>query len=99
MTDAPTALPSVQDVHKLHDLTGRVALITGGGSGLGRAMAWGLACQGTSLAIIDRDVAVAETCAKEITEGCGARAIAVRADVSSESDVERATATVLKDLG
>ena len=92
MSQAPTALPSLEAVQKLHDLTGRVALVTGGGSGLGRAMAWGLACHGATLAIIDRDAAIAATCAHEITKGTGARAIAVQADVSKEADVERAAA-------
>lgn len=99
MNDVLTAMPSVQAVRKLHDLTGRTALVTGGGSGLGRAMAWGLACHGASLAIVDRDAANGEACAKEITDACGVRAIAVQADVSSENDVDRATATVLNELG
>ena len=99
MDEALSTLPAVEFVRKLHDLTGRVALVTGGGSGLGRAMAWGLACHGATLAIIDRDAAIAATCAHEITKGTGARAIAVQADVSKEADVERAAAAVLAQLG
>jgi NAD(P)-dependent dehydrogenase (short-subunit alcohol dehydrogenase family) len=99
MTDLTTALPSVKEVRGQNDLTGRTALITGGGSGLGRAMAWGLACHGADIAIVDRDAAIAEACANEIRSGCEVRAIAVRADVSLEEDVERATHQVLQDLG
>ena len=99
MSQAPTALPSVQAVHQLHDLTGKTALVTGGGSGLGRAMAWGLGCHGASLAIVDRDMSAAEACAAEIAKGCGARTMAVQADVSDEGDVERAVADVLAQLG
>ena len=99
MTDLLTALPSVDSVRSQSDLTGRIALITGGGSGLGRAMAWGLACHGASIAIVDRDVAAAETCAKEIAAGSGARTRAVRANVNLEEDVENAAAKVLSDLG
>jgi NAD(P)-dependent dehydrogenase (short-subunit alcohol dehydrogenase family) len=99
MNQAITALPSPEVLRKLHDLTGRVALVTGGGSGLGRAMAWGLACNGAALAIVDRDGKTAEACANEITGGCGARAIAVEADVSKEGDVERAVAEVLARHG
>ena len=99
MTELATALPSVKEVRGQNDLTGRTALITGGGSGLGRAMAWGLACHGANIAIVDRDAAVAEACANEISTGSGTRALAVCADVSREEDVERATHQVLQDLG
>jgi NAD(P)-dependent dehydrogenase (short-subunit alcohol dehydrogenase family) len=99
MTNLLTALPSVDSVRNQTDLTGRIALITGGGSGLGRAMAWGLACHGTNIAIVDRDIAAAEACAREISAGCGTRTLAVRADVNVEQDVESATAQVLQDLG
>jgi NAD(P)-dependent dehydrogenase (short-subunit alcohol dehydrogenase family) len=99
MSQAPTVLPSVEAVRKLHDLTGRVALVTGGGSGLGRAMAWGMACNGAALAIVDRDAKTAEACAAEIIGGCGARAIAVEADVSQEGNVEGAVGEVLARLG
>lgn len=99
MSDALTVLPAIEVVQKLHDLSGRVALITGGGSGLGRAMAWGLACHGAAVAIVDRDGAIAEACAAEITKAGDGRAIAVQADVSNEADVERATALVRSRLG
>ena len=39
-------LPPIDSVRRLHDLSGRVALVAGGASGLGRAMARGLACHG-----------------------------------------------------
>lgn len=99
MTDLAMALPSAKEVRSQNDLTGRIAVITGGGSGLGRAMAWGLACHGARIAIVDRDAAVAEDCASEISNGSGARALAVRADVSSEEDVARATHQILQDFG
>src|SRR5262245_45772502 len=99
MLDALQALPSRASVAALHDLSGRVALVTGAGSGLGRAMAWGLACYGASCAIVDRDGELAQACAKEIETGLGVPSIAVRGDVSSEDDVERAVAQVLAGLG
>lgn len=99
MTDLATTLPSVKEVRGQNDLTGRTALITGGGSGLGRAMAWGLACHGANVAIVDRDAVVAETCANEISAGSGTRALAVCADVSREEDVERAAHQVLQSFG
>jgi len=99
MTDLLTTLPPVDEVRNQNDLTGRIALITGGGSGLGRAMAWGLACHGASIAIVDRDIAAAEACAKEIAAGCGARTLAVRAEVNIEEDVENAARVVQENLG
>jgi gluconate 5-dehydrogenase len=99
MVDALQALPSPASVQALHDLSGRVVLVTGAGSGLGRAMAWGLACRGASCAIVDRDGELAQACAKEIETSLGRRAIAVRGDVSKEDDVERAVAQVLAGLG
>lgn len=98
MSDALTVLPDREAVRGLNDLSGRCALITGGGSGLGRAMAWGLACHGAAVAIVDRDAAVAEKCAAEFVQA-GARAIAVTADVSQEEDVEKAVALVRRQLG
>ncbi len=99
MSDATTALPAAENVRKLHDLSGRIALVTGAGSGLGRAMAWGLACHGADLAIVDRDRGLACTCAEEIAAGSGRRAFAIEADVSEESDVSRAVADALAELG
>jgi NAD(P)-dependent dehydrogenase (short-subunit alcohol dehydrogenase family) len=89
MVDALNALPSLQSVRGLHDLHGRVALVTGAASGLGRAMAWGLACHGADVAIVDRDAKLADACAKEIAEGTGCRAIAATADVSNERERNR----------
>ena len=87
-------------MRKLHDLTGRVALITGGGSGLGRAMAWGLACYGAALAIVDRDKAAAEACAAEIAGGLrSAQPLPSQADVSNEGRRRAAVAEVLAELG
>jgi NAD(P)-dependent dehydrogenase (short-subunit alcohol dehydrogenase family) len=99
MTDLLTELPSVDSVRSQFDLSGRVVLITGGGSGLGRAMAWGLACQGAHVAIVDRDVAAATACAKEISVGCGTRTFAVRADVTLEEEVESTADQVLANMG
>jgi gluconate 5-dehydrogenase len=99
MVDASPALPSLQAIRGLHDLSGRVALITGGASGLGRAMAWGLACYGADVAIVDRDAKLADACAKGIAAGAGRRAIAATADVSSEREAQNAADDVIGRLG
>ena len=99
MVDALNALPSLQSGRGLHDLSGRVALVTGAASGLGRAMAWGLACHGADVAIVDRDGMLADACAKEIAQGAGRRAIAATADVSREGEAQRAADQVMTELG
>jgi NAD(P)-dependent dehydrogenase (short-subunit alcohol dehydrogenase family) len=64
---------------------GRVALVTGGASGIGRATALLLAARGAKLCVADLDGAGAEAVAKEIAEA-GGEALAIAADVSREAD-------------
>lgn len=101
MTEAALslALPDAAAVAKLHDLSGRTALVTGAGSGLGRAMAWGLACSGADVVILDRDETAAKACAAEIAAGSGRRTSALRADVSDEREVEAAVGAALSAVG
>lgn len=92
-------LPSPEEVRGLNNLTGKVALVTGGGSGLGRAMAWALACHGASIVIVDRDGPSAAACATEIANGTGRRTMSAVAEVSDEAAVERAAAAVSAEFG
>jgi NAD(P)-dependent dehydrogenase (short-subunit alcohol dehydrogenase family) len=63
------------------DLTGKVALVTGGGNGIGAACCRVLAVNGARIAVVDRDGAAAERVAREIGGGASAHALDV-------SDVE-----------
>ena len=83
----------------LDTLTGKVALVTGGSRGIGRASALALAAAGVHVAVNyrSREKEARETCA-EIEKG-GRRAVAVRADVSVSADVGRLVATVEDELG
>ncbi len=70
-------------------LGGKRAVVTGGGSGIGRAAAVRLGEEGAAVAILDIDLVRAEEAAHEVEER-GARAIAVAADVASEEQVAAA---------
>ena len=61
----------------LFDLTGRVALITGGSRGLGRAMAFGLARAGADLIVASRDQDSCDATAREVGEATGQRVVGV----------------------
>jgi 3-oxoacyl-[acyl-carrier protein] reductase len=79
-------------------LDGRVAIVTGAGQNIGRAIALRFVREGAAVAIVDRDQGRAERVCEEATAG-GGRAIAVVADVSQEADVERAVDRVVAELG
>ncbi len=66
------------------DLTGKVAIVTGSGRGLGKAMAHGLADAGASIVTCSRTLEEAEAAAKEIADG-GGSAAATRVDTSDRS--------------
>ena len=77
---------------------GKAAIVTGGGGGLGRAIAVALAEQGAAVAISDLDPEAAGVVAGEV-EARGARALAIETDVSQKSSVEAMVAGVLKTFG
>lgn len=79
-------------------LSGKTGLITGAGSGIGRAMALLFASEGADIAVGDIDLAAAERTVEEI-EKVGGRSIAIKADVSDVSDVDMMVGRVLETLG
>lgn len=80
-------------------LEGRVALVTGGSRGIGRAIAVALGREGARVAVnYVKSRESAEEVAREV-EGTGGEAIAVRADVSVPADVERMVGTVEERMG
>jgi NAD(P)-dependent dehydrogenase (short-subunit alcohol dehydrogenase family) len=77
---------------------GKTALVTGGGSGIGRATSLRLAAEGARVCVVDLDGASAERAAKEI-EATGGEAIAVAADVSDADANEEAVRRTLDAYG
>jgi NAD(P)-dependent dehydrogenase (short-subunit alcohol dehydrogenase family) len=80
------------------ELAGKVAIVTGAASGIGRATARQLAGLGAAVAVLDIDGAGAERVAGELRAG-GAAAIAVIADVGDTDAAERSVREVLDRLG
>src|SRR3954469_4382675 len=71
---------------KPFDLTGKVAIVTGGNGGIGLGMARGLAQTGAASAVVGRNEAKSAEAVAELEQG-GARAIAVMADVTEKEAV------------
>lgn len=84
---------------KLFDLTGSVAIVTGGSKGLGQAMAAGLASAGADVLLVSRHGAQAEQMAAEIARDFGRRTLGFAADVTVPAQVEAMTAAALREFG
>ncbi|MGD9762770.1 MAG: SDR family NAD(P)-dependent oxidoreductase [Candidatus Binatia bacterium] len=76
----------------------RVAVLTGGAKGIGRAYARGLAREGADVAIVDIDRAAAEKVAEEV-RGLGRRALAIECDVTNRAAVNAMGQRVIDEFG
>jgi NAD(P)-dependent dehydrogenase (short-subunit alcohol dehydrogenase family) len=83
----------------LFDLTGKVALITGGNKGLGKAMARGLAESGADVVIASRQESELKTALDEILAGTGRRGAYLTADMAVREDVKKLARFALERMG
>ncbi len=77
------------------DLAGQVALVTGAGSGIGKAIAMGLIAEGATVCLVGRRSEVLEAAAQEMSS----QGKCYPADVSSDKDLARLSADISKDFG
>jgi NAD(P)-dependent dehydrogenase (short-subunit alcohol dehydrogenase family) len=81
------------------DLTGRIAVVTGGSRGLGREMVLGLSSAGADVVIVSRKVEACEALAKEVRAMTGRRALPVGCNVGDWSALDALVDTVYGEFG
>ena len=88
----------IRNMKKLFDLSGKAAVITGAGSGLGQGIAEGYAQLGAGVSVVDVNLEAAQRVADGIkTEG--GKAISVPCDVTQPDQVQAAVAQTLEEFG
>ena len=85
-------------VSELFSITGKVAIVTGAASGIGRAIALALSGAGASVVVADKEVSGADKVAGEI-ESAGGRAIATETDVTGKKEVEQMVQKTIEGFG
>jgi gluconate 5-dehydrogenase len=86
------------DIRSLFDLNGRVAIVTGGGIGLGKQMTHALAEAGCHVVTCARKVERCEAVAHEI-EKLGVKALAFRCDIGNEQEIDQVVNGTVKEFG
>ncbi|HEY1652590.1 MAG TPA: glucose 1-dehydrogenase [Acidimicrobiales bacterium] len=81
------------------DLSGKVALVTGGSRGIGRAIAEGIASAGADVVIASRKLDNCETAAREIADATGRRTVALACHVGKWEDCDQLVDSVYDEFG
>jgi NAD(P)-dependent dehydrogenase (short-subunit alcohol dehydrogenase family) len=89
----------MKTTEELFDLRGKVALVTGGSRGIGRAVAEGLASAGADVVIASRKLDNCVTAAREIESATGRRAVPFECHVGRWQDCDRLVESVYRELG
>jgi NAD(P)-dependent dehydrogenase (short-subunit alcohol dehydrogenase family) len=89
----------VKDPRELFDLTGRVALVTGGSRGLGREMVLAMAAVGADVVIASRRIESCEALAQEVRATTGRRALAVAAHAARWDDMDALADAAYAEFG
>ena len=84
---------------KLFDLSGKTAIVTGGGKGIGRQMAQGLAEAGANVVLCARQADRCEQAAAELAEQFGVKALGLGCDVRDTEQVQAVVARTVTDFG
>ncbi|PKL36073.1 MAG: gluconate 5-dehydrogenase [Spirochaetae bacterium HGW-Spirochaetae-1] len=85
-------------INELFSLKGKVAIVTGGGRGIGQFIATGLAEAGANVVIASRKMEKLEETAKEL-ESLGVKAMAVKCDMGVKEDIEALADIAVKEFG
>jgi gluconate 5-dehydrogenase len=85
-------------IYDLFDLTGKVAIVTGGGHGLGRIMAIGLAEAGASVVVCSRKAEKCGETAEELATR-GTKALALGCDLTKEEDIDHVVSETIREFG
>ena len=83
----------------IFDLNGRVAIVTGGTRGIGRAMAQGLAEAGARVVVTGRKAEVCENAARELTEASGGEVVGMACHMGDWGQIEALVERVYAELG
>lgn len=83
----------------LFDLTGKVAIVTGGNGGIGLGMALGLARAGAEIAVVGRNAEKSAGAARQLADEAKVETLVVTADLAHADQVERVAAEVLDRFG
>ena len=89
----------MQTPEELFDLRGKVALVTGGSRGIGRAVAEGMASAGADVVIASRKLGNCEAAAREIESATGRRAVPMECHVGRWQDCDQLVESVFRELG
>ena len=88
----------IQDMKKMFDLTGKVAVVTGGSGGAGKAISIGLALYGADVVVTSRTLSTLETTATEVKK-LGKKALPISCDVSDADSVDKMMKRAIKEFG